>query len=277
MIYRGSNIVIPYKVNGTTSINNDSNIPVYDMPWYEEKIVYRGSDLIWPGFTTYNMSVPRPNKSGDCLCCYYREQKPDRVMACTFTGQRYGVFRNGSSFSYTPYTFSFSEGGTITGGTYFGCHLGMYDTYKSPYQSNNFIINAGTEDFWIDKQAAINNGYNHAVFEVGATLLCFTSITKIDLGIRKCNVNDSSELPIKDYSAWGDGSGSVSVSTPIFNSGTTDPIFKLYNIRARGNREDFYDDDGKQYMVFAPKFTAWSSNASYHCQLNTLWFACYLY
>lgn len=275
MIYRGSNIVIPYKVNGTTHINNASNITIYDMPWYDEKIVYKGSELIWPGFTTENMGTSKPNKSSDCLCCYYREPKPDRILSCNFTGQRYGVFRNGSSFEYTPYTFSFSEGGSISGGTYFGCYLGMYGTYKSPYPSNVFLINTNTADFWIDKTAARDNGYYHAVFEVGATLLCFTSITKIDLGIRKCNVDISSEIPRKDYSAWEAGSDSVSVSTPIFNSGA-DPIFKLYNIRVRGNREDL-DSDNKQYMVFAPRFTAWSSNATYHCQLNTLWFACYLY
>lgn len=275
MIYRGSNIVIPYKVNGTTPINNANNTTIYNMPWYEEQIVYKGSELIWPGFTTDNMGTPKPNKSSDCLCCYYREPKPSRVMTCTFTGQRFGIFRNGSSFSYSPYTFSFSEGGSISGGTYFGCSLGMCSTYKSPYESNNFVINSNTSDFWIDKSAARNNGYSHAVFEVGATLLCFTSITKIDLCIRKCNVNNIGEVPRKDYGAWDAGSGSVSVSTPIFSSGT-DPIFKLYNIRARGNREDL-SDDGKQYMVLAPRFTAWSSNATYHCQLNTLWFACYLY
>lgn len=276
MIYKGDNIVIPYKVNGTTHINNSNDVTIYDMPWYEEKIVYKGGrELIWPGFTNDNMGEPQPNKSSDCLCCYYREPKPDKVVLCDLTGQRYGVFRADSSFSYSPYTFNFSEGGTISGGTYFGCNLGMFDVYKSPYPSNIFIIDRDNGDFWIDKTAALNNGYNHAVFEVGATLLCFTSITKIDLSIRKCNVNNSSEVPRKDYSAWESGSTSVSVSTPIFDS-VIAPVFKLYNIRVRGNREVLNDDD-KHIMVFAPRFTAWSANNSYHCQLNTLWFACYLY
>ena len=51
MIYKGDNIVIPYKVNGTTHINNANDVTIYDMPWYEEKIVYKGSELIWPGFS----------------------------------------------------------------------------------------------------------------------------------------------------------------------------------------------------------------------------------